>query len=603
MFRFAHPEYLYLYTALPFLVALYLYARFRQRRAISRFGNPALVKALMPDTSPKRQTLKFLLLLMAVAAGVTMAAGPQFGARLEVVKRQGIEVMVCLDVSNSMLAEDIKPNRLEKSKQMLSRLADGLADDKFGLIVFAGDAFTQLPITSDRVSAKMFIPSISPSMVSTQGTAVGAAINLAARSFTPNEKTDKAIILLTDGENHQDDAAGAAHAAAEKGIRIHIVGVGSPQGAPIPQGHNYMKDKAGNVVVTQMNEEMCRQIAGIGRGIYVRTDNTNAALRALQQELEKMHKTEMESKTYSEYDEQFPFFAWCTLALLILEFLCISRKSRLFRHVKLFRLGMHVATLLFFLPAVALSQKAGRQHVRDGNKLFGEEKYTEAEVAYRKALGEDSYSTEAAYNLANALYRQSKYPEAAEQYRIAIGQTADPDTKDPKIRQRLAESHHNLGNAFMQMKDYPQSVLAYRRALRYNPADEETRYNLALAQHLLQTQPQNQEQNQDSQDQNQEQNQDSQNQQQQNQQQSQNQQQQQQNQQQQNQQSQQSQQSQQQDQQQAQEQQSQESNQQMSRENAQQILDAFLQDEKDTQEKVRRLQQQTHSSRRHEKQW
>ncbi|MDR3129877.1 MAG: VWA domain-containing protein [Tannerellaceae bacterium] len=578
MFRFAHPEYLYLYIALPAIVAFYLYARFRQRRDISGFGNPALVGDLMPDNSPKRQTLKFLLLLTAVATVVTMAAGPQFGAKLEVVKRQGIEVMVCLDVSNSMLAEDIAPNRLEKSKQMLSRLADGLADDKFGLIVFAGDAFTQLPITSDRVSAKMFIPSITPSMVSTQGTAVGAAINLAARSFTPNETTDKAIILITDGENHEDDATGAARAAAEKGIRIHIVGVGNPQGAPIPQSHgnSFMKDKAGNVVVTQMNEQMCREIAVAGRGVYVRTDNTGAALRALQQELDKMHKTEMESKTYSEYDEQFPFFAWCSFVLLIIEFLCVSRKSRLFRRIKLFRFGFHEALLVaFLLPAVTVAQKAERQHIREGNKLFGKEKYTEAEIAYRKALGENNYSVEGAYNLANALYKQGKYPEAAEQYRIAIGQTADPNTKDPEIRRRLAETHHNLGNAFMQTKDYLQSVLAYRKALRYNPADDETRYNLALAQHFLQAQQQNQgqDQNQDQQQQDQQE------------------------------QQQQSQNQQQQEQQQAQEQQSQESNEQMSRENAQQILDAFLQDEKDTQEKVQQLKQQTHSTRRPEKQW
>jgi Ca-activated chloride channel family protein len=587
MFRFAHPDCLYFYAALPAILALFLYARFRQRSAIRRFGDPALVRALMPDNSPKRQALKFWLLFVAVAAAVTVAAGPQFGAKLEIVKRQGIEVMVCLDVSNSMLAEDIAPNRLEKSKQMLSRLADGLTDDKFGLIVFAGDAFTQLPITSDRVSAKMFIPSISPTMVSTQGTALGAAINLAARSFSPDPSADKAIILITDGENHEDDATGAARAAAEKGIRIHIVGVGNPQGAPIPRldGAGFMKDNAGNVVVTQMNEQMCNEIAFAGSGIYVRADNTNSALRTLRQELDKMHKSEMESKTWSEYDEQFPFFAWSALVLLILEFLCISRKSRIFQKVKLFHFNPHTAALLLlFLPAAVGAQKAERQHVRQGNKHYNDEQYTEAEIAYRKALAENNYSVEGAYDLANALYRQGKYPEAAEQYRIAVGQTANPDTKDPAIRQRLAEAHHNLGNAFMQQKDYLQSVLAYRRSLRYNPADDETRYNLALAQRLLQAQ-QAQSQNQDDQQQDQDQ---------------QDQQQQQDRQQQQSQQDQQ----QQQQQEQQQEQQAQGSESRMSPENAQQILDAFLQDEKDTQEKVRRLRQESQSrSHRPDKQW
>lgn len=174
---------------------------------------------------------------------IFIIAGPQFGSKLETVKRQGVEIMVCLDVSNSMLAEDVSPNRLDKAKQMLSRLTDGFTNDKVGLIVFAGDAFTQLPITSDYISAKMFLSSINPSMVSTQGTAIGAAINLAARSFTPDETTDKAIILITDGENHEDDAIGAAKAAAEKGIHVNIVGMGDPKGSPIPiQGsNNYMK--------------------------------------------------------------------------------------------------------------------------------------------------------------------------------------------------------------------------------------------------------------------------------------------------------------------------------------------------------------------------
>ena len=207
-----------------------------------------------------------------------------------------------------------------------------------GLIVFAGDAFTQLPITSDYISAKMFLSSINPSMVSTQGTAIGAAINLAARSFTPDETTDKAIILITDGENHEDDAIGAAKAAAEKGIHVNIVGMGDPKGSPIPiQGsNNYMKDKDGNVVITKLNEQMGQEIAAAGNGMYVRADNTNSALKALQKEIEKMNKTELDSKVYSEYDEQFQIFAWIALFLLIADFMTLDRKNRIFRKVKLF---------------------------------------------------------------------------------------------------------------------------------------------------------------------------------------------------------------------------------------------------------------------------
>lgn len=338
MFRFANPEFLYLLFILPVLLAVYVYAYLQKRKAIKRLGNPEILSQLMPEVSPKRQFLKFWFIFGAVAAIIFVIAGPQFGSKLETVKRQGVEIMVCLDVSNSMLAEDVSPNRLEKSKQMLSKLTDGFTDDKVGLIVFAGDAFTQLPITSDYISAKMFLTSINPSMVSAQGTSIGAAINLAARSFTPNETSDKTIVLITDGENHEDDAIGAASAVAEKGIHVNIVGIGLPKGGPIPlQGtNNYMKDKDGNVVITMLNEQMCQEIAAAGKGMYVRADNTNSALKALQKEIDKMKKTELDSKVYSEYDEQFQLVAWIALFLLIVELLIFDRKNRIFRKVKIF---------------------------------------------------------------------------------------------------------------------------------------------------------------------------------------------------------------------------------------------------------------------------
>ncbi len=338
MFRFANPEFLYLLLVLPALVVFYIYAVIQKRRAVKRYGNPALLAELMPDVSPKRQHLKFWFSFAAIALIIFVIAGPQFGSKLETVKRQGVEIMVCLDVSNSMLSEDVSPSRLDKAKQMLAKLTDGLSNDKVGMIVFAGDAFTQLPITSDYISAKMFLSSISPEMISTQGTAIGAAINLAARSFTPNESSDKAIIVITDGENHEDDAVGAAKMASEKGIRVDIVGIGDPKGAPIPMGsaNNYLKDNAGNVVITKLNEQMCQEIAAAGNGMYVRADNTNSALRALQKEIEKMNKTEMDSKVYSEYDEQFQILAWIALVLLIADVLTLDRKNRIFKKIKLF---------------------------------------------------------------------------------------------------------------------------------------------------------------------------------------------------------------------------------------------------------------------------
>lgn len=337
MFRFAHPEYLYLLLILPVLFLFYIYIAKARKRAIRKYGSPDLLAALMPEASSKRRRVKYFILFVAITIVIFIIAGPQFGSKLETVKRQGIEVMICLDISNSMLAQDITPNRLEKAKQMLSRLTDDLHNDKIGLIVFAGDAYTQIPITSDYISAKMFLSSINPSMVSTQGTAIGSAINLAMRSFTPDESSSKTIVLITDGENHEGDAAQAAVGATEKGVKVNIVGIGSTKGTPIPLGNNdYMKDNAGNVVVTQLNEAMCQEIAQAGQGLYVRADNTNSALKALQNELNKMSKSEVESQVYSEYDEQFPTLAWIALVLLVAEFLTSERKNRLFRKVKLF---------------------------------------------------------------------------------------------------------------------------------------------------------------------------------------------------------------------------------------------------------------------------
>ena len=339
MFRFEHPEYLYLLLIIPLLAAFYIYSMNNKKRAIKRFGNMMILRKLMPDVSLKKQYLKYWLVSICIVLFIFMIAGPQFGSKLETVKRQGIEVMVCLDVSKSMLSADISPNRLEKSKQVLSKLVDNLKNDKIGLIIFAGDAYVQLPITSDYVSAKMFLSSINPSMVPVQGTAIGAAVRLATRSFSPNETSDKTIILITDGENHEDDAVGAVKNAVEKGIKVNVLGVGDPKGAPIPVGgsSNFLKDKEGNVVITKLNEEMCKEIAVAGGGIYARTDNTNASLKVLQQEIDKMNKSELDSKVYSEYDEKYQILAWIVLFILVFEFYILDRRNRVFKKITLFK--------------------------------------------------------------------------------------------------------------------------------------------------------------------------------------------------------------------------------------------------------------------------
>jgi Ca-activated chloride channel homolog len=338
MFRFSNPEYLYLLLLIPVIILVYLVINIRQQKRLKAFGDPVLLAQLMPDVSYRRPLLKFILQLSAIAITIIMISGPEFGSKLEKSKRQGAELMIALDVSNSMLAEDIQPNRLAKAKQILSKLVDKLKDDKIGLVVFAGDAFTQLPITSDYVSAKMFMNTISPELVPTQGTAIGEAIGLCMKSFPPKGAAERAIIVITDGENFEDDATEAAKEAQKEGIKIHVVGLGLEQGSPIPMPNSsdFRKDKDGNVVITKLNEKMCQDIAAAGNGIYVRSDNSNAALKILEAQLDKMTKTNLESAVYSEYDEQFDGLAWIVLVLLVADLLILQRKNKHLRNVRLF---------------------------------------------------------------------------------------------------------------------------------------------------------------------------------------------------------------------------------------------------------------------------
>ncbi len=338
MFRFEEPTYLYLLLLLPFLVVFYLFSNYRRRKNIRTFGDPNLLQQLMPEVSKHRPDIKFGIILVVIGLFSVLLARPQFGSKLETVKRKGVEVIIALDISNSMLAQDVQPSRLDKAKRLVSRLVDELDNDKVGMIVFAGDAFTQLPITSDYISAKMFLESINPSLISKQGTAIGEAINLAVRSFTPQEGVGRAIIVITDGENHEGGAIEAAKTATEKGIQVDVLGVGMPEGAPIPEEgtNDYRRDKDGNVIVTRLNEKMCQEIAQEGKGIYVRVDNTNAAQKMINQEISKMAKSDVESKVYTDYNEQFQAVAWIILLLLLSEVLILNRKNPLFKNIHLF---------------------------------------------------------------------------------------------------------------------------------------------------------------------------------------------------------------------------------------------------------------------------
>ena len=344
MIQFAHKDILWFLLAAAGMVAGYFIYWARRKRALLKFGDMELLEKLMPEASGWAQHWKFLLLFTGTVLLIIATSGPRIGSRLEEVEQKGREIIIALDVSNSMLAEDVKPSRLERSKQMISRMVDRMSTDRIGLIVFAGDAYTQIPITDDYTSVKMFLAGAGPDMVSKQGTAIGSAIKLAVRSFSSggNETgaggnaPSQAIVVITDGENHEDDAVGEAALAAEKGIRVYTVGLGDPNGVPIPlsPGSTATKrDRDGNVVVSKLNEKLLKEVATEGRGAYIPGDRINSLI----DELDKLQRAEMKTRVFSEFAERFQYFTGFALLFLVLEFFIRSRKSRLLSRMNLFR--------------------------------------------------------------------------------------------------------------------------------------------------------------------------------------------------------------------------------------------------------------------------
>ena len=330
-FRFAHPEALYLILLVPVVIALmYIFHRSRVK-ALRRFGDIELLSHLMPDYSRTRVRLKAWLIIIAIGLQVLVVAGPQFGSKIETVKRSGIEVMIALDVSNSMNAQDVSPSRLSMAKMAVSRLVDKLDDDKVGLVVFAGNPYVQMPMTSDFASVKMFMQSITTGMVPTQGTAIGSAINLCRNSFSQSEDMNRAIVVITDGENHEDDAIEAAKEAQEAGIRVYTVGMGTTKGAPVPvtagQSNEFIKDRDGNIVITKIDEASLAQVAAAGNGAYIPANNIRGGINSLVDELNKLDKSEIEARVYSEYEDRGIYLELVVLALLLIDMLVLSRKN------------------------------------------------------------------------------------------------------------------------------------------------------------------------------------------------------------------------------------------------------------------------------------
>jgi Ca-activated chloride channel family protein len=340
-FRFAHPDMLYLLLLVPVLILIWTLGNRRRRIARERFGDADLLGRLSPDYSLSRMAAKFFIRLLAFIMAILTVARPQFGSRLEEVKREGVEVIIALDVSNSMLATDITPSRLERAKQAISQLVDQLREDRIGLILFAGDAYTQIPVTNDYLSAKMFLSAASPEAVSKQGTAIGSAIDLGMRSFTPESDKSRALVIITDGENHEDDAAGKAREAAEKGIVIYTIGIGSPDGSPIPMNvggrTEYLKDREGNTVISKLDEKSLQEIASVTGGKYVRANNTSIGLNEIYNDIGHMKKSEINAVMYTDYNEQFLIPAALLFILLVVDLLIADRKNNLLKRLGIVR--------------------------------------------------------------------------------------------------------------------------------------------------------------------------------------------------------------------------------------------------------------------------
>lgn len=567
MFRFASPQYLYLLLVLVALAAIHYYIIYKKKRQVKRFGDPELTKQLFLGVSRWRPELKFWLAMAALASFIVALARPQFGTRLDTRERVGIEAIIALDVSNSMLAEDVKPNRLEKAKMMVSNMVDGMKDDKIGLIVFAGQAFVQLPITSDYVSAKMFLETISPSMMSVQGTDVAEAINLSMRSFTQQEDVSRAIFVITDGEDNEARGVEAAKQAASKGIRVYVLGIGNPGGAPIPipGTGQYIIDDEGNTVISKLSEEMCREIATAGSGSYIYVDNSSSAQKKLSEQVDRLAKAKMESQIYSEYDEQFQGFILIGLVLLLLDVFLLERESKSTWLSNLFRRGRPAAMLILLIFSLSATAQTDRDFIRRGNRLMRDSVYDKAQVQYQKAIEKDNTNPISHFNLGNALLYQNKAEDAMKEYETAA--------RLEKDKLRLAQIYHNMGVVLQAAKQFDKAVACYRNSLRNDPTNDETRYNYALSLFQLkknQGGQDNQDQQKDDKGQDEKQE---------------------------KQQEQQKQQDKKDEQQQPQPQQDQ-----MSRENAEQMLNAAMQDEKATQEKIQQAQQKR-QQKQLQKQW
>jgi len=514
--------YLWALLAVPVLAVAYVFLHYRRKQLLREFVSEPLVAQLAPDASTAKRTVKQALVLFSLACLIVAAANPQVGTRLEEVKREGIDLFVALDVSLSMKAEDIRPSRLEKAKRDVSDLLRKLQGDRVGLVVFAGEAFVQFPLTADYSAADLFINAVDVEAVPVPGTMIGSAIEVALKSFRKDLPTQKAIVVVSDGENTEGDITGAVEKARKEGVRVFAIGMGTPEGSPIPiygangERTDYKHDRAGTIVLTKLEESALQQIALSTGGSYRRATNAGNEIDEIHKELAVLQKTEMGSLQVTGFEDQFQYPLTLGILLLIIELMLSERRGKfLTRLMRLLPAARALPLMLVFCVASASGQTV-RSHVASGNESYGKAKYADAEAEYMKALAKDTSSREAQFNLGNAYYKQQRSDEAQRMYSHRIAASKAPADKEM--------AYYNLGNTFFKSNKLEESIETYKRSLRLDPSDEDARYNYLLAKDRLKKQQdqkkqdkdnkqdkkdQNQQNKQDQkQDQNQQQNQD-----------------------------------------------------------------------------------------------
>lgn len=477
MLSFQHTDYLIALAAIPLLLILYFFVLNWKKRTIKKIGDANLVAEMIKNHSPQKFALKFILILVAFAAGVFALANLRSPKGVEKVNRNGIDVMIALDVSKSMLAQDVKPNRLERAKQALGKLIDKLSNDRVGIVVFAGRAYLQMPLTGDHGAAKMYLGSASTEIVPTQGTVISDALKMCYASFNTKEKKYKAVILISDGEDHDEGALKIAKQMTEDGIVINTVGIGSPQGSTIIDEltNQEKKDVNGNTVITRLNEDELRSIAENGNGSYQLFTNADELVSKLDAQLAGMDQRTVTENSLVNYKYFFPYFLMLALFLMVAEMFISERKN--ISNVKMKIASKTTSAFLFFIgvclfPVTSKAQK-DKELIKKGNEAYEKKEYDNAIKNYQQAAEKNPANATAQYNLGNALYKNNKTDEAVQAYDGALSNSTSNADK--------AKAFYNKGVVLQNNKKLPECIEAYKNALKLNPQDEDARQNLQKA--------------------------------------------------------------------------------------------------------------------------